>query len=93
MELKFVISEDENGKTLRFNRTFMELKSSKAAAMRSKVGVLIVPLWNWNDIKAIGEGGLHCFNRTFMELKYIKVYPSNMEVFVLIVPLWNWNGH
>ena len=51
------------------NRTFMELKFTYRA-VRNYQGVLIVPLWNWNDsdIK-IGAKSLGS-NRTFMELKY-----------------------
>ena len=53
-----------------FNRTFMELKCHYQIQGTGKQKVLIVPLWNWNEIIALkviaaAEG----FNRTFMELK------------------------
>ena len=38
--------------------------------MRSRLSVLIVPLWNWNEEAANGGNAFECFNRTFMELKY-----------------------
>ena len=47
----------------------MELKSNKNGSTRINLWVIIVPLWNWNEIKAIGIGDLSGSNCTFMELK------------------------
>ena len=41
--------------------------------------VLIVPLWNWNDVASAGINAFGSFNRTFMELKY-----------VLCLSFWKW---
>ena len=40
--------------------------------MQGNVGVLIVPLWNWNQAAATPFRLASRFNRTFMELKYIR---------------------
>ena len=37
--------------------------------MTSRIVVLIVPLWNWNDLTASTNALSTGFNRTFMELK------------------------
>ena len=46
MELKSGCDVLRARRQVRFNRTFMELKSPKAAATASATLVLIVPLWN-----------------------------------------------
>ena len=75
-----------------FNRTFMELKFISCFLVCSPIGVLIVPLWNWNygwHRRVLGGTG---FNRTFMELKSTSdISTLKKKVEVLIVPLWNWN--
>ena len=54
--------------------------------------VLIVPLWNWNDVKTKMENCVsQSFNRTFMELKLLYDNRRGIAEEVLIVPLWNWN--
>ena len=53
--------------------------------------VLIVPLWNWNNVEDYTLEKLISSNRTFMELKYVSKYATKDMSFVLIVPLWNWN--
>ena len=76
-----------------FNRTFMELKFPRKSVFAHHLGVLIVPLWNWNfedNVSAVVV--TWCFNRTFMELKYKFTAHSTWWLLVLIVPLWNWNG-
>ena len=56
-----------------FNRTFMELKCINDRWLRVNKSVLIVPLWNWNDLCRACTAPEVCFNRTFMELKYLKL--------------------
>ena len=74
-----------------FNRTFMELKSKIMRDIRNFELVLIVPLWNWNEIRAAPTSGTIGFNRTFMELKFVNGNVLGDYAGVLIVPLWNWN--
>ena len=69
----------------------MELKYWRNKHRPKSIGVLIVPLWNWNwGSRAILQGDW-CSNRTFMEPKYDKEVQSEETSLVLIVPLWNWN--
>ena len=54
--------------------------------------VLIVPLWNWNDIKHLHPSLYSaCINCTVVELKQRANTSDNRAIVVLIVPLWNWN--
>ena len=74
MELKY--EQRIEGQTACFcsNRTFMELKYIWAFQMiQIWELVLIVPLWNWNNVGAVNEKPLLCSNRTFMELKLLKI--------------------
>ena len=48
----------------------MELKLRVTDSPRSKILVLIVPLWNWNEVSAVGAVSAIRSNCTFMELKY-----------------------
>ena len=50
----------------------MELKYENLTKLFTKVGVLIVPLWNWNDETEAFGTWAPCSNRTFMELKLDK---------------------
>ena len=52
-----------------FNRTFMELKLVKGIICNTLANVLIVPLWNLNNIRLQAYKKRKSFNRTFMELK------------------------
>ena len=47
----------------------MELKLLKVDNLHHAVGVLIVPLWNWNFISENVKFLVERSNRTFMELK------------------------
>ena len=47
----------------------MELKYDDALKYIKRDIVLIVPLWNWNDVGAATGLTEEGFNRTFMELK------------------------
>ena len=58
--------------TTGFNRTFMELKWAYYVLRSPYMGVLIVPLWNWNYFKTLDWYVYYGFNRTFMELKFRK---------------------
>ena len=69
----------------------MELKSNIAATLDAGMGVLIVPLWNWNSTVFKDRLEKASFNRTFMELKLIRWRRNTTVNAVLIVPLWNWN--
>ena len=69
MELKYRHSEESIALIGCFNRTFMELKSENIYAALGIKYVLIVPLWNWNNISPDSQSRVSCFNRTFMELK------------------------
>ena len=89
-----VIAAEPIAGSMRFNRTFMELKLMIPCSFESKViFVLIVPLWNWNKVDTkttVVEN--NCFNRTFMELKFVQMENVQIRLYqVLIVPLWNWN--
>ena len=86
------INQALSGDAMRFNRTFMELKSLMRAAGAAHEKVLIVPLWNWNLIdKDWVKQRRWSFNRTFMELKSDWQKLGKAKKVVLIVPLWNWN--
>ena len=61
MELKYPSDAQKESGNYSFNRTFMELKWELRSDLKWQYKVLIVPLWNWNDIKAIGESKLHWF--------------------------------
>ena len=51
MELKFVTKYSANIFSYSFNRTFMELKLSLFyVVLLCFDNVLIVPLWNWNEV-------------------------------------------
>ena len=91
MELKWGARVRPSLALKRFNRTFMELKSRKEGGKVRVYGVLIVPLWNWNEVflREIDSGKR--FNRTFMELKFASHCQACEVGKVLIVPLWNWN--
>ena len=47
----------------------MELKYALYFVKGFFAWVLIVPLWNWNNVTSKKVKTLSCFNRTFMELK------------------------
>ena len=52
----------------------MELKLKGNNGFGGEGGVLIAPLWNWND-DGVSERSLGvCSNRTFMELKLISEF-------------------
>ena len=69
MELKFKFSRTWNRTIFRSNRTFMELKWIILKWILFWLSVLIVPLWNWNDLSLLTLKLANCSNRTFMELK------------------------
>ena len=69
----------------------MELKYKRCSNLATILGVLIVPLWNWNKIPPRRFAPALSSNRTFMELKYVKSTVRRKWRGVLIVPLWNWN--
>ena len=63
------ITKERVYKVKSFNRTFMELKYQGSWSNQRTNLVLIVPLWNWNELEELVEAGYLGFNRTFMELK------------------------
>ena len=62
------------------NRTFMELKFINITKFYVHVGVLIVPLWNWNSILLVGIIAILRSNRTFMELKLVRSFFSRFAL-------------
>ena len=46
MELKFVLTTEDNCAEVGSNRTFMELKFDSSSVLLRFSNVLIVPLWN-----------------------------------------------
>ena len=74
MELKLETAKDGTRRFYdRFNRTFMELKYFISTPLVAFFAVLIVPLWNWNQIIWAFNVCRDGFNRTFMELKFRSV--------------------
>ena len=61
------------------NRTFMELKYYKGVAYSTITDVLIVPLWNWNEMTMKVLTQYLSSNRTFMELKFDALIHSLWE--------------
>ena len=71
MELKSASERSQPLSFLRSNCTFMELKWKMGRQTNGCNHVLIVPLWNWNDVQKLAkEGEKYCSNCTFMELKW-----------------------
>ena len=77
---------------LRYNRTFMELKSEMASVRNFR-------FWSYNrtfmELKWLNLIFLltwtSSYNRTFMELKFAYRFLSCRKLCVIIEPLWNWN--
>ena len=59
----------------------MELKYKRKRFLKMSTGVLIVPLWNWNNFGFLKIEKSNGFNRTFMELKY-EPYTETKEIWV-----------
>ena len=76
----------------------MELKFANLLYFASRWWVLIVPLWNWNQLARDCFILSFCFNRTFMELKSCCSYCSSiastcfnrtfMELKSVLNPFW-----
>ena len=92
MELKQFIARKAYNGSNSSNRTFMELKHKYNEVEKyTQMGVLIVPLWNWNSLHDKLFPSSDSSNRTFMELKLWYSSSKSLGTTVLIVPLWNWN--
>ena len=70
MELKFHRTVQGTPRPHRSNCTFMELKLVTKSCLWLCLGVLIVPLWNWNIGEELQHQTVDSSNCTFMELKW-----------------------
>ena len=92
MELKLGISLSVSIHEGSFTRTFMELKPVFFIVAKNWSSVLLVPLWNWNNLFGV-------FRRKRRKVLLVPLWNWNgrsgirCKVFlrVLLVPLWNWN--